>query len=560
VGKPVLFAVDEADARCDLERELIDRYERHYDVVCMHAWDDARPTLEELAAAGVDVALIIVDRSIPGAASGDLLTESHRLHPHARRALLIEWVDWNTKPAGSAIFEGIAQGHFDHYLIRPSGSPDEQFHQAISTMLLDWSEARRIAPHTVHVVGASWSGRAYELREVLQQCALPHSFWLADSEEGKAHLAAAGEDKELPLVIFPDGTALGNPTDADISLAAGGPIAPDGSTEFDVVIVGAGPAGMSAAVYGASEGLSTLVVDRHGVGGQATSSSLIRNYLGFPRGISGRRLAEAAFDQAWVFGADFVFMQSIVSLERDADRLVVTLDASGPVRARAVVLATGASYRRLGVPSLEALTNSGVYYGGPTSEAGGFTGADVFIVGGANSAGQAAIHLARYARRVTLVVRAESLRVGMSEYLVQQVERTPNIDVRTRTEVVGGGGEPRLAHLVLHDRAEATDTTVDADALFLMLGARPNSDWLPESIERDAQGFVMTGPDLTAGSWPLERPPYLLETSMPGVFAAGDLRHGGVRRVASAVGEGSIAIQMLHQMFDADRRQPRATV
>ena len=327
--------------------------------------------------------------------------------------------------------------------------------------------------------------------------------------------------------------------------------------EFDVVIVGAGPAGLSAAVYGASEGFSTLVVDKGGIGGQATSSSLIRNYLGFPRGISGRRLAQSAYNQAWVFGADFAFMQTVTGLAREDDQLLVTLSDSGRVRTTAVLLAMGASYRRLGVPSLEALIGAGVFYGGPTSEAPALAGRDVFIVGGANSAGQAALHLARYARSVTLVVRAQSLRAGMSEYLVRQVEATENIETRLGSEVVGGGGDGRLEQLVLRDLASQSETTVEAQALFLLIGARPNTDWLPPDVERDEQGFILTGADVSQRrAWPLDRSPFLLETSMPGVFAAGDVRHGAVKRVASAVGEGSIAIQLLHQLFAAEQRQP----
>jgi thioredoxin reductase (NADPH) len=328
--------------------------------------------------------------------------------------------------------------------------------------------------------------------------------------------------------------------------------------DFDLVIVGAGPAGLSAAVYGASEGFDTLVVDEGGIGGQATSSSLIRNYLGFPRGVSGRRLAQQAYQQAWVFGASFSFMQSVTDLRRDQDGLFVTLSDSGRVRARAVLLATGADYRRLGVPALEALNGAGVFYGGPAPEAPAMVDQDVYVLGGANSAGQAALYLARYARRVTLVVRAQSLDARMSDYLVRQVEATPKLQVRLGTEIVGGGGDGWLEHLVLRDRAGGSEETVDADGLCLMIGARPHTEWLPPEVERDAGGYVLTGTDLGDDhAWPLDRNPFLLETSMPGVFAAGDVRHGSVQRVASAVGEGSVAIQLLHRLFAADRLHPR---
>jgi thioredoxin reductase (NADPH) len=314
---------------------------------------------------------------------------------------------------------------------------------------------------------------------------------------------------------------------------------------------------LSAAVYGASEGLGTLVVDSGGIGGQATSSSLIRNYLGFPRGVSGRGLARAAYEQAWVFGADFAFMHKVTGIVRDGDELVVTLSDTGPLRTTAVLLSMGASYRRIEIPALEELNGAGVYYGGPTSEAPGLAGDDVYIVGGANSAGQAALHLARYARMVTLVIRASSLRSGMSDYLVRQVEAAANIEVRLGTQVVDGGGDGRLGYLVLRDLATQDETRVEAQALFLLIGAQPHTDWLPGEIERDDRGFVLTGGDLPEGSWPLERGPFDLETSMPGVFAAGDVRHGSVKRVASAVGEGSIAVQQLHLLFAGLERTPR---
>jgi thioredoxin reductase (NADPH) len=392
---------------------------------------------------------------------------------------------------------------------------------------------------------------------VLGRCAIPHSFCLADSGDGRALVAEAGEGAKLPLVVFPDGTVLTDPSNAELAAAAGSPVNPE-RMDFDLVIVGAGPAGLSAAVYGASEGFSTLVVDEGGLGGQATSSSLIRNYLGFPRGVSGRRLARGAYEQAWVFGANFSFMQRATGLRREHDGLFLYLSDCDRVRTRAVLLATGASYRRLGVPELEALNGAGVFYGGPASEAPAMAGQDVYVVGGANSAGQVALNLARYARRVTLVARAQSLAAGMSHYLLRQVEATPNLEVRLGTEIVGGGGDGWLEHLVLRDCANGGQETVDAGGLFLMIGSRPRTDWLPAEVERDARGFVLTGADLRDDqAWPLDRSRFLLETSMPGVFAAGDVRHGSVKRVASAVGEGSVAIQLLHRLFEADRLHPR---
>jgi thioredoxin reductase (NADPH) len=558
VSDPVLVAVEEdAGALGDVERELRDRYARHYRVISMRSPHEARACLEDLAAAGEDVALVLAGQWLSGMTGSELLDDARHLHPHAKRGLLIAWGTWGDRPTGEAIFDSIAHGRIDHYVIRPSASPDELFHQAISSLLLEWAEARRASPHTIHVVGESWSGRAYELRDLLGRCAIPHSFCLADSNDGRAFVAEAGEAAKLPIVVLPDGTVLKDPSNAEMSIAAGSPVNPE-RMDFDLVIVGAGPAGLSAAVYGASEGFSTLVVDEGGLGGQATSSSLIRNYLGFPRGVSGRRLAQQAYEQAWVFGANFAFMQRATDLRREHDELFVTLSDSARVRARAVLLATGARYRRLGVPALEALNGAGVFYGGPASEAPAMAGQDVYVLGGANSAAQAALYLARYARRVTLVVRAQSLGAGMSHYLVRQVEATPRLHVRLRTEIVGGGGDGWLEHLVLRDRAEGSEETVDAGGLFLMIGARPHTDWLPPDVDRDARGFVLTGTDLREDhAWPLDRGPLLLETSMPGVFAAGDARHGSVKRVASAVGEGSVAIQLLHRLFVADRLHPR---
>ena len=349
-------------------------------------------------------------------------------------------------------------------------------------------------------------------------------------------------------MVLPDGTALSDPSDDDIAVAAGAPLDLDERT-FDLIIVGAGPAGLSAAVYGASEGLRTLVLDEGGIGGQARSSSRIRNYHGFPKGLSGARLAAQAHEQASVFGASFFFMHEATALERDGSQLNVYLSDGRLLSAGLVILATGASYRRLGVPSLEALNGAGVFYGGTASEAQGLTAKDVYVVGGGNSAGQAALHLARYAREVTMVVRARSLAAGMSHYLVREIEATSNVRVRTGTTVVGGGGDGRLEELVLREGASGQEDTLAADALFVLIGARPHTEWLPGEIGRDAHGFLLTGDELSRDAWPLERRPLSHETSMPRVLAAGDVRRGSVKRVASAVGEGSIAIQLAQSLL-----------
>lgn len=491
---------------------------------------------------------MLAGEELAGAPGADFLGEVAQFHSHAQRALLIGWEHLGVPETGDAIFEAIAQGRIDHYVVRPAPPPDEQFHQALSSFLLAWAESRRRAPHTIDVVGETWSGRAYELREVLGRCAMPHRFHLAESEQGRAVLAGTGPRK-LPLIVMPTGDVMEDPSDSDIARSAGKELDPTGE-RYDLVIVGCGPAGLSAAVYGASEGLRTVVIDSGSIGGQATSSSSIRNYLGFQRGITGAELARRAYQQAWVFGARFAFIQQVTDLRRDDDGIVLNLDTGGVVVAGAVVLATGASYRRLGVETLEALHGAGVFYGAAASEAPLVAGREVFIVGGANSAGQAAVHRAEYAERVTVVVRADALEAGMSRYLVHQVEETPNIDVRTGTEVVGGGGDGWLDHPVLRDRSSGELEKVDAYALFLMIGAQPHTQWLPATVERDRAGFVVTGSDLGVDALDaFGRRPVVQETSVPGVLAAGDVRHGSIKRVASAVGEGSIAIQSVHRLL-----------
>jgi len=447
-------------------------------------------------------------------------------------------------------------GRVDHFLLEPGPPPDEVFHEAVQSFLLEWSRERRLVPQTVHVVGEEWSGRAYELRTVLEECAAPHAFCLADSDKGRELLAKAGDDAQLPLMALPDGRVLSNPSNAEIAAAAGAPQAL-GELVFELVVVGAGPAGLSTAVYSASEGMRVLVVDAGGIGGQARSSSLIRNYLGFAKGVSGSRLAEQAYDQASVFGADFLFMHRATALARAGDELSLSLEDGRSIRAQAVVLAVGASYERIGIPELEELSGAGVFYGGPASETHELTGADVYVVGGGNSAGQAALHLARYARRVTILVRAGALDASMSHYLIQAIEANTAVAVRTGTAVTAGGGEGHLERLVLRDLASGAEETVPADALFVLIGSRPLTDWLPPELAKDEHGFLLTGDDV-GRAWPLERNPFLLETSMPGVFAVGDVRHGSVKRVAAAVGEGATAVQFVHRLL-AEAPRPVAS-
>ncbi len=559
MGHSFLIAVDEdRDALAVVESQLVRRYAHDYRVECLADPGQALSLLTELAQGGEEVTLVLA-RNPPGSTTGfELLDHVRRLHPLAKRALLVPADVWSHEATAEAIRVSLAMGRIDYYVPSPAMSLDEEFHEAVSSFLLEWARDRGLAPQTIHLVGKTWSGRAYELRKTLEQCAVPHTFCLADSDLGRKLLADAGADPKLPAMVLPDGRILNDPSNAELAQAAG---APAGLAEqvFDAIIVGTGPAGLSAAVYAASEGLEILVIDEGGIGGQARSSSLIRNYLGFAKGVSGGRLAEQAYHQAAAFGASFLLMHRAIALTRSEQLLSLSI-ADGPqVSAGTVILATGATYRRLEIPALEALNGAGVFYGSPLSEAAALSGKDAYITGGGNSAGQAAVHLARYARRVTLVVRASSLGEGMSHYLVRAVEAAPNVEVRTGTQVVGGGGDGRLQQLVLRERATDKEETVPADALFVMIGARPHSDWLPADIARDGHGFLLTGPDIPDGyEWPLERPPFPLETSMPGVLAVGDVRHGSVKRVASAVGEGAIAVGFLHGIVNelAHRRAP----
>jgi thioredoxin reductase (NADPH) len=556
--KPVLLAVD--DRPEDLKtiaRELHKRYGADYRVACDASAEAALKTLQDLKAADEEVAVVLSEWWISGMTGTEFLTHAHQLYPGAKRALLFERGNRTTR---EPILQAMALGQIDYYVPKPERSPDEEFHRAITEFLDEWAREHRPAALAVRIVADLGSPRSHELRDVFSRSVVPCAFYAADSEEGRELLARWDKTSQrLPVVVVFDRLVLANPSNAEITDAFE-MISPFGLNtlpdvrNFDLVIVGAGPAGLAAAVYGASEGLRTVVVERETFGGQAGTSSLIRNYLGFSRGISGSELAWQAYQQAWLFGASFRIARQAIGLRRGEDEVVVVLSDGTEVAGRAAILATGVSYRRLDVPSLEALVGKGVFYGAAASEAQAMEGQEVYVVGGANSAGQAAMHLSRYASRVTMLVRGHSLTANMSDYLIQEIEAAQNIDVRCRSRVTDGGGEGRLEHLVLEDTASGHTETVPAAALFVLIGAEPRTGWLPEEIQRDKRGFVVTGQDLLQNGrppqgWTLGRPPLHMETSMPGVFAAGDVRYGSVNRVASAVGAGAIAIQSVHEHF-----------
>ncbi len=547
--RPVLLAVDEdAGALGKIERELRKRYGEDYLIVCEGSADAAMTRLREFEAGGEDVAVVLADQS-------EFLARARHVFPTAKQALLITQGDSTVR---EPLLRSTALGRIDYYVNKPTASPDEHFHRVISEFLDEWTKVHRPGNVAIRIVGRRWSARSHELRDLWSRSGVPFEFHAADSGEGKDLLDRMGvSPARLPVVVLFDRQVLVDPSNAEIvdAFAKNIPfsvnIKPEQRT-FDLVVVGAGPAGLAAAVYGASEGLSTLVLEKDTFGGQAGTSSLIRNYLGFSRGISGQELAAQAYTQAWLFGASFHLARHATGLRRNGDRLVVSLSDGTEVEGRAVIAATGAAYRRLGVPSLEALSGAGVFYGAAVTEALATQGQEVYVVGGANSAGQAAMHLSKYASRVTLVVRRDSLEASMSDYLIREIEAAENIEVRLNSRVVDGGGEGRLEHLTIEDSASGTTETVGAAALFVLIGAQPHTGWLSDEVERDEGGYVLTGTDVgqdgrPSPAWTAERPPLLLETSMRGVFATGDMRHGSVKRVASAVGEGSIAIQMVHQ-------------
>jgi thioredoxin reductase (NADPH) len=438
-------------------------------------------------------------------------------------------------------------GQFDYFLAKPEVTPDERFHRAVTEFLDEWWRLRGRDVEMFRVVGDEHSARAHEICDLLSRSDYPYRFCARESDEGRATLRGAGVDEEerRPVVVFRNGTAFVDPTNSEVGAAFGAMVRPSTST-YDVTIIGGGPAGLAAAVYAASEGLRTALVEPDALGGQAGMSSLIRNYLGFPRGVSGAELASRAVDQASLFGTEIIYGSRATSLRAEGPLRIVGLSNGTEASARAIVIATGMAYRRLGVPSLEALIGAGVFYGAGSSEAEALTGEHVFVVGGGNSAGQAALHLAKYAKRVTILVRSRSLADSMSDYLVTEITNAPNVEVRYSVQVMGGGGHGHLEHLELENRDSGRVETVPARALFALIGGEPFTDWLPGSVLRDQWGYIRTGAALEPEAWHEARAPFELETSLAGVFAVGDVRDGSVKRVASGVGDGSMSIRFVH--------------
>jgi thioredoxin reductase (NADPH) len=555
MNKPVLLIVEDNPEDLErIERELRKRYGEDYRVVCESSTEAGMRRLRECEATGEDVALVLADQWVSRMTGAEFLARTRNVYPTAKRALLVSQGDPTIR---EPLLRSTALGQIDYYVGKPWRSPDEQFHRVVTEFLDEWTSVHRPGFVALRVVGEPWSARSHEIRDLWSRSRVPLEFHATDTKEAKELLArwGVGSDR-LPVVVVFDQHVLIDPSNAEMvdafakSVPFGVNIRPQQRT-FDLVVVGAGPAGLSAAVYGASEGLDTLVVEKETFGGQAGTSSLIRNYFGFSRGVSGQELAAQAYTRAWLFGASFDFARHATGLRRPRDELVVTLSDRTEVMGKTVLIATGVSYRRLRVPSLEILQGAGVFYGAAVTEAQATKDQEVHVVGGGNSAGQAAMYLSKYASKVTLLVRGSSLAASMSEYLITEIDAAENIEVRLNTRVIDGGGEGRLEYLILKDSISGFTETMPTAALFVLIGAEPHTEWLSKDIVRDRGGYIVTGQDLLRNgrlpeAWPLDRPPMLLETSMPGVFATGDVRHGSVKRVASAVGEGSIAIPLIH--------------
>jgi len=541
-----LFLVISSDAAAlnsvagDLER----RYSADYEVARAGSAQRAAEISGQLAIDGRTVALVLSSLILSDSDGAEALALVRAQHPGSLRVFLLQP---GNREEAEMVQRPLQMGLAEHYLLVPMVAPDEGFHAGISELLAEWARAHQAVLEVAQMVGKTRSQRTHELRDLLARNGLPIGFHDVDTDEGRQILRDAGtDDSALPVVVTYNGTVLRDPTTTELADAFTGGDTPDWTT-FDVAVIGGGPAGLAASVSAASEGLQCFVLDHAAMGGQAGTTSRIRNYLGFPRGISGQELAQRAFDQAWTFSVAFQFARSAESIDRTDDCFVIGLSDGIEVKARSVVLAPGADYRRLDVPELEAMVGVGVYYGAAVTEAESMRDREVFVVGGGNSAGQAAVHLSRFAKQVTMVVRNSSLATSMSDYLIREIHVRDNITILTNTRVVSGGGAESLEFVeLLNDMGELERH--EAGGLFVLIGAEPRTEWLPDSILRDEWGYVMTGPEVQAsGRWALERPPLLYETSVPGVFAVGDVRNGSVKRIASAVGEGSVVIQGIHR-------------
>ena len=547
-ARPVLLTVDDdPDVLRAIERDLRRQYGERYRVLRAESGAAALSVLEQLKRRGDPVALLLVDQRMPEMTGVELLERTMTIVPTAKRVLLTAYADTD------AAIKAINAARIQYYLTKPWDPPEQNLYPYLNDVLEDWQANYRPPFEGIRVLGNRWAPRSHEIRDFLGRNLIPFQWHDLDSSaEARDLLATLGsEGKTLtpPVVVFPDGTALPDPDLIALAERIGLKTRAE-KPFYDLVVAGGGPAGLAAAVYGASEGLKTLLVEREAPGGQAGTSSNIENYLGFPAGLTGADLARRAVMQARKFGAEILTPQDVRRVRSDGSYRVLTLSDGSEVSTRVLLVATGVSYRKLDVPGSEGLTGAGLYYGASLTEAMSCRDEDVFIVGGGNSAGQAAVFFAQYARHVTMLVRDGNLAACMSQYLVDQIKAIGNIEVMTRTQVVAVGGDGHLERITI--ACDANEQTVPATSMFVFIGAAPRTEWISDAVLCDEFGFILTGPDLPRvdgklRKWPLDRDPFLLETCVPGIFCAGDVRHQSVKRVASAVGEGSIAVQFTHR-------------
>ena len=550
MAKPAILSVDDDPGVSQaVARDLRKQYGSDYQILRATSGAQALELLAEFALRGREVALIASDQRMPNMTGIEFLDQAKEHAPEAKLVLLTAYSDTD------AAIRAINEIGLDHYLLKPWDPPEERLYPVLDDLLDDWRAQHPVRTDELRVVGHRWSERSHEVKTFLARNHVPYR-WMdvtTDDEAVRLHQLAGSASEDLPLILLPEAEPLRAPTTLDLANALGLRTMAE-QPLYDLCVVGAGPAGLAAAVYGASEGLSTVVVEREAPGGQAGQSAAIENYLGFPKGLSGADLTHRAVAQARRFGAEMVLARDVVGLATRGPVRVVQFADGSEIESRAVLVATGVSYRMMATPGLGELNGRGVYYGATASEALGVAGEDVYVVGAANSAGQAVLNLARHARKVVMLVRSDSLEKSMSQYLVERIRNTDNIEVRLCTEVVAGGGDGHLESLTIRDRSNGATEDVATNSLFVFIGAAPRTDWLGDEVRRDAHGFLLCGPDLTLATdnarWPLERSPFALETSVPGVFAAGDVRLDSMKRVASAVGEGAMSVHMIHRYLE----------
>ena len=551
MAKPILLSVDDdLDVLRAVERDLRSHYGANYRVLASDSPQGALDLLKQLKVRNESVALLLADQRMPKLDGVNFLQQARELFPDAKRALLTAYADTN------AAISAINEANINYFFMKPWDPPEEHLYPQLDDLLDDWQASYRPGFEGIRVLGTRWSPRSYELRDFLARNHVPYQ-WIdvelsVNDKETKQLLEALGpEAASLPVVLFPDGTKMLESVPADVAQKVG--LRTRAQTNFyDLAIVGGGPAGLAAAVYGASEGLHTVIIEKEAPGGQAGMSSRIENYLGFPTGLSGGDLARRAVVQAQRFGVEILSPQEAVALRTEGSYRILKLADGSEISCHALMIASGVQWRRLAAPGIDKLQGAGIYYGGGATEALSCKGETVYIIGGANSAGQAAMNFAKFADRVVILVRGESLSSTMSQYLIDQIERTPNISLWKHASVVEAHGDSHLEEISVLCSDTGKTERVLASAMFIFIGALPSTDWLKDTVERDERGFILTGPDLLwdgnrPRGWTLERDPFLLETNIPGLFAVGDVRHGSVKRVASGVGEGSVAVQFIHQ-------------